>query len=114
MKISKCGLYCMNDTEDFRDAFSNKAIQYLSAGLPVITSLSGFSKTYIEKGKIGIYYKAGDWKNCSEQIEKIYLNDVLRNTMAENAYKQYQMKYNINIINEQWEDYIKQILKKEK
>ena len=68
MLMSSCGLYCMKNTEDFYNAFGNKPIQYLSAGLPILSSLQGYSKRLLKEKKCGLIYNEGDVNDCKEKI----------------------------------------------
>ena len=110
MSISKCGLYCLQNTEDFINTFSNKAIQYLSAGLPIINSLNGFAKTLLSDTGAGLSYKEGNVDDCMRQIEKLYLNEEKRAKMAVNAKKLFNTKFDANIINKQMEAYFYEIV----
>ena len=74
MMISKCGVYSLKNAGFFRNAISNKAIQYMSAGIPILTSLSGYMKQLIEDEDIGLYYLEGDIDDCKEKIRLLYLN----------------------------------------
>lgn len=105
MSISKCGLYCLQNTEDFINTFSNKAIQYLSAGIPIINSLNGFAKTLLSDTGAGLSYKEGNVDDCMRQIEKLYLDEEKRAEMAVNAKKLFNTKFDANIINKQMEAY---------
>ena len=56
--ISGCslGVVPLNNRFDFNRAIVNKAIEYISYGTPVITSLKGDLKNFIEENKIGLFY----------------------------------------------------------
>ncbi len=106
MKLSKLGIYCMRNRDDFKDTFSNKAIQYLSAGIPVLNALQGFAKHYLYETKAGLTYRENDVDDCAEKIEKLYLNEDLRRSMGLNAKKEFDIKYESRIVNKQYEEYI--------
>ena len=106
MKMSKLGIYCMRNRDDFIDTFSNKAIQYLSAGIPVLNALQGFAKRYLYETKAGLTYRENDVDDCVEKIEKLYLNEDLRKNMGLNAKKEFDIKYESGIVNKQYEEYI--------
>lgn len=103
---SKIGMYCIQNTEDFINAFSNKAIQYLASGLPVITSLKGFSKDLLEKTGSGYYYKEGDQNELESIIEKMYLNHELYTEMSKKARALYEQQFALDIVNNQFEEFM--------
>ncbi len=106
MVISKCGVYCLKNTEDFKDTFTNKAVQYLSGGLPLVNSLSGFSKGFIESNKIGMNYKEGSENSCAQVIETMYLDEMYRKKMAEAAIDVFESYFEESVVNSQFEDYL--------
>lgn len=69
----------------FQDAIPSKTSEYLSCGKPVIASVSGDLKKYIEGYQAGIIYKADNEKECAQAILKLYKNPNLKQKMGENA-----------------------------
>lgn len=64
MSISSLGILPYYDTWDFKDALPNKAIEYFSGNLPILTELSGFLYTLLKNNKCGMLYKnAEELKN---------------------------------------------------
>lgn len=110
MKISKCGLYCYKNTMDFTNAFGNKIIQYMSEGLPVLSSLQGFSKTYMMQNNMGLTYEEGNVEDCIHQLQKMYENETLRMTMAKQSLECFERDFDAKIVNQKFEDYIYDIL----
>ena len=111
MKISKCGLYCLKNTEDFKDTFTNKAIQYLSAGLPIINSLTGFAKQFLIENEIGITYVENDITDCKEKLLYLYNNETQRKEMAERAENTFDNIFDASVINQQFEDYFLKVIR---
>lgn len=111
MSISKCGAYCIQNTEDFINTFSNKAIQYLSLGLPILNSLEGFAKKLLADNDAGVTYTEGDVNECANKIEELYLNEMERSEMASNALELFNSKFDLEIIEEQIEDYFYKIVR---
>lgn len=106
MKIAKCGMYCLKNTMDFKDAFSNKAVQYLSAGLPVISSLKGFAKGFLAENNIGLTYEEGDAIDCKNKILELYEDESGRGFMSVKAAKVFEEKFEADIVNERFEQYL--------
>ena len=70
--IAECsvGIVPLRSRLDFTKAIPNKAIEYLSYGKPILTSLSGDSKNFIEKNEVGLFYKnKSELKNHILRIE---------------------------------------------
>ncbi|MGV7223407.1 MAG: glycosyltransferase [Nitrospinales bacterium] len=63
----------------------NKVFEYLSAGLPLISSLEGEIEDLIENFQIGLNYKPGDSEGLYRCIHKLILNSDLWNKMSLNA-----------------------------
>jgi glycosyltransferase involved in cell wall biosynthesis len=74
--------YCV-----LENTFPNKIFEYLSAGLPLISSLEGEMADLIEKYRLGLNYQAGDLSGLSRCIEKLLDNPDLREDMSSNGLK---------------------------
>lgn len=112
MKISKCGMLCYKNTSDFRDAFGNKGMQYMSEGLPVITSTEGFAKEYLEKHNAGVAYTEGDIDDCVEKIRYLYENPDIAATMSRNSLTRFYQDFEADIVNSQYEGVIEKVVHK--
>lgn len=106
MKMAKCGAYSIKNTFDFKDTFSNKAIQYISEGLPVLNSLSGFAKTLIEENRMGVTYDCDSVQDCKEKILQLYHDEENRKFMGENAFKCFSEMFDTEVVNRQFEEYL--------
>ena len=114
MKLSKCGVYCYKNTLDFTNAFGNKIIQYMSEGLPVLSSLQGFSKEYITRYHMGTVYREGDVVDCATQIEMLYGNETERTEMAKQSLLRFETDFETEIVNQKFESYIYDVLASKK
>ena len=61
---------------------ANKLFEYLSAGVPVISSLQGENERLIERYRCGLTYKPGDALSCLEKIRVLADNDEMRRSMG--------------------------------
>ena len=68
-----------------KNAAPNKVFEYLSAGLPLISSLEGEMAILIEHHAIGLNYRPGDVEGLYNCIQRLSANSVLRSKMAANA-----------------------------
>ena len=109
MRISKCGALCIKNTFDFKDTFNTKAIQYISEGLPIVNSLSGFAKTLIKNETMGVSYEFDDVYDCKDKILYLYGHEDERKHMSENAQKCFYEKFESSVVNKQMEEYLTSI-----
>jgi len=68
------------------DAAPNKVFEYLSAGLPLISSLEGEVAEMIDRHMIGINYRSGDAEDLFNAINKLASQAALREKMSANSH----------------------------
>lgn len=93
MKISQVGLAPYRSTKDFKISIPNKAIEYMSAGLPIISSLKGSLQKLLSEHKAGLTY---DNNNCDELIDilcDLYDNREKLEVMSTNSHELYKKKF---------------------
>ncbi|MFC1815635.1 glycosyltransferase [Thermodesulfobacteriota bacterium] len=78
------GLVCCKSV---LDAMPNKCFEYLSADLPLISSLEGEMAELIDHYKIGMNYLPGDLEGLCQCIEYLTNDPVRHDEMAKNAYE---------------------------
>lgn len=66
INICHAGIVPLKNRFDFKLALVNKAIEYLSFGMPIISSLEGDLKKFIKDNNVGLSYS-----NCEQLIECI-------------------------------------------
>ncbi|MDE7434578.1 MAG: glycosyltransferase family 4 protein [Lachnospiraceae bacterium] len=111
LEISKAGIYPYRNLWDFKNSYSNKIIGYMAEGLPVLSSLEGFSEQYIEKYDIGINYKEGDVSSCREAIETLYCDEKDRQNKGHNSYQRFKTDFDAEVVNRQFESLMEEILR---
>lgn len=109
LELSKAGIYPVHNLMDCKDTFSNKLIGYMAGGLPVLSSLTGFSKTYIEKYDIGLTYEEGNPDSCRKAIEALYYHEQDRAVKAKNSYERFQKDFHSEIVNRQFEELMEEL-----
>jgi len=83
MNSCDIGIVPLKNRFDFKLALVNKAVEYLSHGLPIISSLDGDLKEFIKENKVGLSYSnSEDLKECILQISK---DKKFQNELSENA-----------------------------
>ena len=56
----------------FKNTVSNKMIDYLSLGLPIVTSIDGSGAQYLKKNNTAIIYDENDYKTLISEIERSF------------------------------------------
>ncbi len=113
LNISNLGLYCLRNWKDFRDTLSNKMIAYMAAGLPVLSSLEGYSYQYITKYKIGLKYQEGSPEDCAEKIEFFLSRPDLSAEYGANSRARYEADFTSEKVNGEFKRMIQKICRKE-
>lgn len=111
MRIAKCGAFSIKNTFDFKDTFNNKAIQYISEGLPILNSLSGFANTLITERNMGISYDCNSVEDCKSKILELYNNEEDRKLKGINGKKCFDDMYEADVVNQQFEEYLSMMIK---
>ena len=106
MQMAKCGAFCIKNTFDFKDTFNNKAIQYISEGLPILNSLSGFAKSFISDNNFGLTYECDSVADCKAKILQLYSDEEARGLMGRNGLQCFEEMFESDVVNEQFEDYL--------
>lgn len=91
------------------DLPTNKAISYLSAGLPVISAFHGFLKEIIEKYDIGFYYQPNDIDELVRCILKLYKQPEVYKTKSKNAKKVFDEIFDADKIYEEYTKHIEAV-----
>lgn len=72
---------------------ANKLFEYLSAGLPVVSSLSGENETLIASHNCGLTYRAGDAADCARCLCQLLDDPLLRRRMGANGKRLFDQQY---------------------
>ncbi len=74
MNRSVAGLAPYRNSDNFKDNLPNKYIEYMSASLPVISSLSGFSKTLLKEHECGVFFDEDDPASLLKTYSKLLMD----------------------------------------
>lgn len=85
MRMAAVGLAPYTSEDSFTSSLPNKAIEYLSAGLPLVSSLRGALQQLLMNYNCGLSYKNRDVEDCVRALDWLYTDPVLRRQMADNA-----------------------------
>ncbi|KHD89998.1 MAG: hypothetical protein OM95_00265 [Bdellovibrio sp. ArHS] len=85
MDISDVGLAPYYESVGFKGNIPNKTIEYLSAGLPVVSSLRGYFEDFLREQQCGVSYAAGDSQALTAQLLSVLNNKSELSKMKNNA-----------------------------
>lgn len=108
---SKIGMVTLYPIINYLDALPVKMFEYMSAGIPVISSNFPLWKKIVEGNNCGLTVDPKDPKQISSAIEKLLSNDKQAKEMGQNGRKAVEEVYNWEIEEKKLLDIYKEILK---
>lgn len=93
MRIAAVGLAPYINEASFTQSIPNKAIEYLSAGLPVISSLRGVFEQMLQRYNCGLCYPNHDVNGLAAALVRLRDNHGEREVMAGNALSLYREQF---------------------
>lgn len=89
-----------------RDAYPNKAIEYLSAGLPIVSSIEGELAALIDKERLGFNYSAGNAEGLYQEVKRLVDNVDARDDMSRAAMAVFEQKFDARRVYGEYVSYI--------
>jgi glycosyltransferase involved in cell wall biosynthesis len=93
MRMSSIGLVPYPSERDFLMSYPNKSIEYLSAGLPIVTSLDGLLSELIARHDCGVSYPNRDVSALVQVLVELAADRARLARMASNALGLYQREF---------------------
>ncbi len=93
MQRSNVGLIPYSDRYDFAGSIPNKAIEYFSAGLPIVSSITGVLQRLLDKQKCGFTYPAGNPKALTELLLELSSSPETLEHFSVNARSLFQKRF---------------------
>ncbi len=85
MEMSSVGLLPYRSRADFARSIPNKVAEYLSAGLPIVSSLRGVTEDLLKENDCGVTYQNCDASSLVQLLRVLASNTDRMQTMARNA-----------------------------
>ena len=95
MEIANVGLVAIND---HLPTLPNKLFEYFSAGIPVVSCVSGEAAQLIESGRCGLNYTMHDAQNLASVLQKLIEDTSLRTQFGKNAAQLYEQSYSCKAV----------------
>jgi glycosyltransferase involved in cell wall biosynthesis len=93
MRIAQAGLAPYHDEDSFTQSLPNKPVEYLSAGLPVVSSLPGALASLLSTRDCGVTYPNRDGGALRAALQELRGNPKRREEMARNAKATYDEQF---------------------
>ena len=90
--------------------FPNKVFEYLSASLPVISSLEGEVATLIEENDLGFNYSTGDVDGLTRALNALADDPDRRRSMAANALSFFEVNGDAAVVYEHYSDWLEEMV----
>jgi glycosyltransferase involved in cell wall biosynthesis len=93
MRLAKIGIAPYNNSKDFCWSLPNKTIEYLSAGLPILSSLTGELQTLLTSHDCGVTYEERNAKSLVSELISLYDDRKRLSFMASNSLRLYRNQF---------------------
>lgn len=106
MRLSDAALAPYVSTHDFARSLPNKSIEYLSAGLPVVSSLQGVLADLLQQADCGLTYRNGSSTELVGIVHQLNDNRQQLQTMSEHALAIYKERFTAEKVYARMADYL--------
>lgn len=109
MEISSVGLLPYRSRIDFMNAIPNKVAEYLSAGLPIVSSLKGVAEALLAENNCGVTYQNADVPSLVQALRTLASDTARLQTMAGNAATLFRQRFDAQRVYNDMGIYLQQI-----
>ena len=110
MRYAHVGLAPYRSSKDFIISIPNKVIEYMSAGLPVISSLKGTVQELLTKYAAGLTYENENVDDLFDLLSDLYDNPNKLMIMSKNSKKLFEERFVAEKIYSEMCDYLEEIV----
>ena len=109
MHLSSIGIIPYQSTADFMMSIPNKAIEYMSAGLPIVSSVAGKLQSILSANDCGITYPNRSVTELATIFRQIQQDRERLNTMGGNARRLYEARFVASSVYGSMAEYLEQV-----
>jgi len=109
MRRSKAGLAHYRKSKNLEGNLTNKPIEYLSAGLPILTNVSGYLQGLLEQHGCGLFYPENQPDDLFSRISLLYDNPGFRDQMSNNASRLFQERFSAKKVYREISEYLERL-----
>lgn len=111
MRRSQVGLLPYLPSKDFLASMPNKSIEYLSAGLPILSSLSGgYLESVLRDGECGIFYAGQKPQSLSCAVSELTSDHATLQRRRAAAASLFEQRYRQDVVYDEMVDHLEEVL----
>jgi glycosyltransferase involved in cell wall biosynthesis len=107
MEMAHIGLAAYRESAP--QGLPNKIFEYMAAGLPILSSLSGECKRFLQTNACGISYAAGSADSFIDGLLTLRADENLRKEMGTNGLRAFRSRYSASVVYPQLAKYLERI-----
>lgn len=111
MSLAQVGLAAIKSNLNYVQNIPNKIVEYLSAGLPIVSSMRGTVEELLEDHECGITYENGNPESLAEALAQLYDDTSRLAKMSQNAKKLYEANFVAEKVYAAMADHLERIAK---
>lgn len=111
MRCSAAGLDPLPDRYDYLATINNKAVEYLSGGLPILSSPKrGVLHNLITQHQCGATYEAGDVMELTAVVTRLQRQRDWQQFLASNAHRLYRAQFLAQAVHSEMTNYLQEVI----
>ncbi len=109
MQRSAIGLAPYRNSDNFKDSLTNKYAEYMSEGLPIVSSLEGFSRRLLTENNCADFFTEGNAESLTRCLRDLLENGSQRQAMGIAARKLFLANYSAEKLYEKLADFLEEM-----
>jgi glycosyltransferase involved in cell wall biosynthesis len=109
MQMAAVGAIPYPSTEDFSASIPNKTVEYLSGGLPIISSVKGVLKELLSQNSCGITYENNDEESLVAVLTNLYDNPELLTSMSRQSRQLFESEFKAEKVYSEMSAYLESV-----
>ena len=110
MEMSHAGALPYRSDRGFELSLPNKVGEYLSEGLPILSSIKGVLSEFLDAEGVGFTYKNQDADELVDAIYSLIEGKGLQKNMGKRAHAVFQRKFNSETVYSDYADYLESLV----